>query len=100
MYTGALLLITPLRNSANAGGVATSGLEMAQNSQRLTWTPEEVDTKLRGIMKGCYDLCFSTGTEYPAEGDSKSKIPSLVQGANIAGFKRVADAMKQHGDYF
>jgi glutamate dehydrogenase (NADP+) len=73
---------------------------MAQNSQRLTWTPEEVDVKLRDIMKNCYELCFNTGKEYPAHADKTAKLPSLVQGANIAGFKRVCDAMKQHGDYF
>jgi glutamate dehydrogenase (NADP+) len=86
--------------AANAGGVATSALEMAQNSQRLTWKPEEVDEKLKDIMKIIYDNCFKTGKEYPAEGDSQKDLPSLVQGANIAGFKKVADAMFQHGDYF
>lgn len=86
--------------AANAGGVATSGLEMAQNSQRLTWKPEEVDQRLKDIMKECYDICFRTGAEFPSDGDSQKDIPSLVQGANIAGFKKVADAMLQHGDYF
>ena len=86
--------------AANAGGVATSALEMAQNSQRLTWKPAEVDQKLKDIMKDCYDICFKTGAEFPSEGDSQKDMPSLVQGANISGFKRVADAMLQHGDYF
>lgn len=86
--------------SANAGGVATSGLEMAQNNQRLTWKPEEVDGRLREIMKDCYDLCFNTGAEYPAEDDKQKELPSLVQGANISGFKRVADTMREHGDYW
>lgn len=86
--------------AANAGGVATSALEMAQNSARLTWSPQEVDQKLKDIMKECYDICFKTGAEYPSDGDSQKDIPSLVQGANIAGFKRVADTMKQHGDYY
>lgn len=80
--------------------MATSGLEMAQNSQRLQWKPEDVDTKLREIMKDCYDLCFNTGAEFPAEGEKDTTLPSLVQGANISGFKRVADAMRQHGDYW
>lgn len=85
--------------AANSGGVAVSGLEMAQNSARLTWSPEEVDAKLKDIMKNAYDNCFKTGQKFPAKGDS-SKIPSLVAGANIAGFKKVADAMKQHGDWY
>lgn len=87
--------------AANAGGVATSGLEMAQNSQRLQWKPEQVDQKLREIMKDAYDLCFNTGKEFPPKGDKKAEeLPSLVQGANISGFKRVADAMREHGDWF
>lgn len=85
--------------AANSGGVAVSGLEMAQNSARLTWTTEEVDAKLKGIMKNAYENCFQTGTKFPAKGD-KAQLPSLVGGANIAGFKKVADAMKQHGDWF
>ncbi|PWN53623.1 putative NADP-specific glutamate dehydrogenase [Violaceomyces palustris] len=87
--------------AANAGGVAVSGLEMAQNSARLTWTPEEVDAKLKDIMKNCYQNCFKTGAAYPAEGDNVSaEIPSLVGGSNIAGFKKVADAMLHHGDFY
>jgi glutamate dehydrogenase (NADP+) len=87
--------------AANSGGVAVSGLEMAQNSARLTWSPEEVDQKLKDIMKNCYDNCFATGKAYPAENDTVSDLlPSLVAGANIAGFKKVADAMKEHGDWF
>ena len=87
--------------AANAGGVATSGLEMAQNSQRLQWKPEEVDAKLREIMKDAYDLCFKTGKEFPPKDDQNAQqLPSLVQGANISGFKRVADAMREHGDWF
>ncbi|WVF65749.1 hypothetical protein IAT40_000482 [Kwoniella sp. CBS 6097] len=82
--------------AANAGGVAVSGLEMAQNSQRLKWTPEEVDAKLKDIMVNCYQTCWTTGTEF-AEG---SVIPSLVAGANIAGFIKVADAMRDQGDWW
>lgn len=84
--------------AANAGGVAVSGLEMAQNSQRLKWTREEVDEKLKGIMKACFDNCLETAKEYvtPAEGE----LPSLVAGANIAGFRKVAAAMKDQGDWW
>jgi glutamate dehydrogenase (NADP+) len=84
--------------AANAGGVAVSGLEMAQNSQRLSWTSEEVDEKLKGIMKNCFENCLSTAKTYvtPAEGE----FPSLVAGANIAGFSKVAAAMKDQGDWW
>ncbi|ORY22512.1 Glutamate/Leucine/Phenylalanine/Valine dehydrogenase-domain-containing protein [Naematelia encephala] len=81
--------------AANAGGVAVSGLEMAQNSQRLKWTPEEVDAKLKDIMITCYNTCKATGTLY-----SDAAIPSLVAGANIAGFIKVADAMRAQGDWW
>ncbi|KAF1973148.1 NADP-specific glutamate dehydrogenase [Bimuria novae-zelandiae CBS 107.79] len=84
--------------AANAGGVAVSGLEMAQNSQRLSWTDEEVDAKLAKIMKDCFDNCLATAKEYitPAEGE----FPSLVAGANVAGFKKVAAAMHDQGDWW
>jgi glutamate dehydrogenase (NADP+) len=84
--------------AANAGGVAVSGLEMAQNSARLKWTSEEVDEKLKTIMKQCYENCLATAKEYvtPAEGE----FPSLVAGANIAGFKKVAAAMQDQGDWW
>ncbi|KAL1612481.1 NADP-dependent glutamate dehydrogenase [Paraconiothyrium brasiliense] len=84
--------------AANAGGVAVSGLEMAQNSQRLSWTTEEVDAKLAGIMKDCFENCLQTAKEYitPAEGE----FPSLVAGANVAGFKKVAAAMHDQGDWW
>jgi len=84
--------------AANAGGVAVSGLEMAQNSQRLTWTSEEVDEKLKGIMKACFENGLETAKEYvtPAEGE----FPSLVAGSNIAGFKKVAAAMFDQGDWW
>jgi len=82
--------------AANCGGVAVSGLEMAQNSQRLTWTPAEVDAKLKDIMVTCYKTCWETGTEF-AQG---SAIPSLVAGANIAGFLKVADAMRDQGEWW
>ena len=76
--------------AANAGGVATSALEMSQNSMRLHWSFEEVDTKLHGIMDGIYDQCKGASDQYGAKGN-------LVAGANIAGFVRVAEAMLAHG---
>ncbi|KAF2153046.1 glutamate dehydrogenase [Myriangium duriaei CBS 260.36] len=84
--------------AANAGGVAVSGLEMAQNSQRLVWSSEEVDAKLKDIMKNCFKNCLDTAKEYvtPAEGE----FPSLVAGGNIAGFKKVAQAMRDQGDWW
>lgn len=76
--------------AANAGGVATSGLEMSQNSERLSWTFAEVDAKLDGIMTSIYQAASSAAAKY---GDKKN----LVMGANIAGFLKVADAMKWQG---
>lgn len=76
--------------AANAGGVATSGLEMSQNSIRLSWTFEEVDEKLHGIMKSIYKAAYDASVEYGCPGN-------LVAGANIAGFLKVADAMKWQG---
>ncbi|GMM29713.1 glutamate dehydrogenase (NADP(+)) [Martiniozyma asiatica (nom. inval.)] len=85
--------------AANCGGVAVSGLEMAQNSQRVSWTAEEVDAKLKDIMINCFNTCYETASEYTAE-TSKDALPSLVMGANIAGFVKVADAMKDQGDWW
>jgi glutamate dehydrogenase (NADP+) len=76
--------------AANAGGVAVSGLEMAQNSARYSWSFDDVDQKLQGIMAGIYANISETAEEYGAKGD-------LVVGANIAGFKKVADAMLHQG---
>jgi len=86
--------------AANCGGVAVSGLEMAQNSQRLQWAPEEVDEKLKNIMKECYEICYETGKKYAPDGEKQGTMPSLVMGANIAGFIKVADAMKSQGDWW
>ncbi|GAA5972244.1 hypothetical protein JCM11641_002371 [Rhodosporidiobolus odoratus] len=80
--------------AANCGGVAVSGLEMAQNSARLQWTESEVDAKLKSIMQTAFKTCYETAEEYAAEGE----LPSLVAGANIAGFTKVVDAAKAHGD--
>ena len=77
--------------AANAGGVATSALEMSQNSMRLSWTFEEVDEKLKGIMKGIFTQCAKAAAEY---GD---KPTNYVIGANIAGFLKVAEAMMAQG---
>ena len=76
--------------AANAGGVATSGLEMTQNSQRLSWTFEEVDNKLHEIMKEIFKSCDEASKEYGMEGN-------YMAGANIAGFLKVAEAMKAQG---
>jgi len=76
--------------AANAGGVATSGLEMSQNSIRLSWTREEVETKLKGIMKNIHEQCMQYGKKEDGTID-------YVKGANIAGFVRVADAMLAEG---
>ena len=76
--------------AANAGGVATSALEMSQNSERLHWSFEEVDSKLKGIMEGIFHACDDAAKKYGMEGN-------YVAGANIAGFEKVADAMIAQG---
>ena len=76
--------------AANAGGVATSALEMSQNSMRYSWTFEEVDAKLKDIMVNIYHNASSAAKKYGMDGN-------LVAGANIAGFLKVAEAMKAHG---
>ncbi len=76
--------------AANAGGVATSGLEMSQNSMRYSWTFEEVDEKLKGIMKNIFKAAYDASKECGCEGN-------LVVGANVAGFLKVYDAMKWQG---
>ncbi len=76
--------------ASNAGGVATSGLEMSQNSLRISWTREEVDQRLKGIMKDIHDSCIEYGKE-------KDGYCNYVKGANIAGFVKVADAMLAQG---
>ena len=76
--------------AANAGGVATSGLEMSQNSLRMSWTREEVDGKLHGIMKSIHTAAKETAEEYGTPGN-------YVNGANIAGFLKIADSMLDQG---
>ncbi len=80
--------------AANAGGVATSALEMSQNSQRMSWSFEEVDNKLHDIMIKIYRSAYSAAEEYDKEFNGKK---DLVSGANIAGFMKVADAMMAQG---
>lgn len=89
VYKEAGILYAPGKAS-NAGGVATSGLEMTQNSERLSWTFEEVDAKLESIMKNIYKSCVDAAAEYGFGYD-------LEAGANIAGFKKVAEAMIAQG---
>jgi len=88
VFQDAKILFAPGKAS-NAGGVATSGLEMSQNSLRMNWTREEVDTKLKQIMQDIHSSCI----EYGTEGD----YVDYVKGANIAGFVKVADAMLDQG---
>lgn len=85
----AKLLFAPGKAS-NAGGVATSGLEMSQNSLRISWTRKEVDERLKGIMEDIHDSCIEYGKE-------KDGFCNYVKGANIAGFVKVADAMLAQG---
>jgi len=86
--------------ASNCGGVAVSGLEMAQNSQRLAWSTQDVDSKLKSIMAECYGICLSAGTKWSGENLTDGVLPSLLSGANVAGFIKVADAMKEHGDWW
>ena len=88
LFTNKKILFAPGKAS-NAGGVATSGLEMSQNSLRMNWTREEVDAKLKQIMNDIHSSCV----EYGTQGD----YIDYVQGANIAGFVKVADAMLDQG---
>jgi len=89
VFLDAGILYGPAK-AANAGGVATSGLEMSQNSMRLSWTREEVDDRLRKIMTAIHRNCFETAEKYGTPSN-------LVNGANIAGFLKVADAMMDQG---
>jgi glutamate dehydrogenase (NADP+) len=89
MFLDAKILYGPAK-AANAGGVATSGLEMAQNSARLSWTREEVDDRLHKIMIAIHQNCFETAAKYGSP-------DNLVNGANIGGFLKVANAMLDQG---
>jgi glutamate dehydrogenase (NADP+) len=89
LFLEARILYGPAK-AANAGGVATSGLEMSQNSARISWAREEVDDKLHKIMIAIHRNCYETAEKYGTPGN-------LVNGANIAGFMKVADAMLDQG---
>ena len=89
VFQNAGVLFAPAK-AANAGGVATSALEMSQNSQRLSWTFEEVDAKLKTIMVNIFHNAYNAAEKYGMKGN-------LVAGANIAGFEKVADAMLAQG---
>ena len=91
VFHDAKILFAPGKAS-NAGGVATSGLEMTQNSLRYNWTREEVDDKLKEIMNQIHDSCI-------AFGKNEDGYVDYVKGANIAGFVKVADAMLAQGLY-
>ena len=88
-FQNAKILFAPGKAS-NAGGVATSGLEMSQNSLRLSWTRKEVDERLKDIMKDIHDSCVKYGK-------SEDGSVDYIKGANIAGFVKVADAMLAQG---
>jgi glutamate dehydrogenase (NADP+) len=88
IFQGAKILYGPGK-AANAGGVATSALEMSQNSMRMSWCREEVDEKLQWIMKNIHENCVKYGKE--------NKYVNYVNGANIAGFVKIADAMIDQG---
>jgi len=89
LFQDAGVLFAPGK-AANAGGVATSALEMQQNASRDSWTFEKTETRLAEIMRDIHDRCAETADEYGAPGD-------YVLGANIAGFVRVAEAMDALG---
>ena len=89
MFLANRVLFAPGKAS-NAGGVATSGLEMAQNSMRLAWPREEVDQRLQQIMRSIHDAARAASTEF-------GQPDNYIMGANIAGFTKVADAMLDQG---
>ena len=93
-YLEAKILYGPAK-AANAGGVATSGLEMSQNSMRLKWSAEEVDSKLFDIMKNIHENAYNHARAYSP--DSQGDFTNYVAGANIAGFVKVADSMIDQG---
>lgn len=88
-FQDARILYAPGK-AANAGGVAVSGLEQSQNSLRISWSREEVDGRLRDVMKGIHDQCVQYG-------DKGNGYVNYVDGANIGGFVKVAEAMLAYG---
>ena len=89
VYLKAKILFAPSK-AANAGGVAVSGLEMTQNSMRLSWSRDELNQRLRTIMQNIHDNCVKYGTE-------SDDYVNYLKGSNIAGFIKVADAMLAYG---
>ncbi len=89
VFLDARILFAPGK-AANAGGVATSGLEMSQNSMRLSWPREEVDSRLHQIMKSIHKTCVDAAAAYGTPGN-------YVHGANIGGFLKVARGMMEQG---
>ena len=89
IFQGNDVLFAPGK-AANAGGVSVSGLEMTQNSMRLAWTREEVDSRLHIIMKSIHQTCLEAANQYGSPGN-------YVVGANIAGFVKVVNAMLDQG---
>ena len=89
VFQDAKILYAPGK-AANAGGVSVSGLEMTQNSIKLSWSQEEVDEKLKSIMKNIHEACVKYGTE-------PDGYINYVKGANVAGFMKVANAMMAQG---
>ena len=83
------MIVAPSK-AVNAGGVAVSALEMSQNSERLVWTAEQVDDQLKGIMQNIHKVSMEAAEEYGLG-------YNLVAGANLAGFKKVAEAMMEQG---
>jgi glutamate dehydrogenase (NADP+) len=93
VFKDAKIMFAPGK-AANAGGVAVSGLEMSQNSERRAWKEEELQVMLRDIMDGIHDRCIAYGAK---DGPNGGGYVDYVKGANIAGFKKVADAMLAFG---
>ena len=89
VFQEAKILYAPGK-AANAGGVSVSGLEMTQNAIKLSWSEEEVDAKLKSIMKNIHEACVQYGTE-------PDGYINYVKGANVAGFMKVAKAMMAQG---
>ena len=89
LFQDAQILYGPGK-AANAGGVAISGLEMTQNAIRLSWAREEVDRRLRDIMRQIHETCVEYGTD-------ENGVTNYVTGANVGGFVKVADAMLSYG---
>ena len=93
-------LILEIGKAANVGGSVVSGLEMAQNSQRASWSAKKVDDQLIEIMESIFKLGIDTAREYVELAEAEGELPSLLAGSNIAGFCKVAAAMRAQGDWW